>query len=352
MAVDEPIIIIKKTVNAGDGYHGGAWKVAYADFVTAMMAFFLLLWLLNTTSPEQKMGLADYFTPTIGIKDSMGIGSHGGLSPNMEGKSMNRMSDVGFIVGQVRQGPVSQAPTDAVNADMDAESSSAGNLKTVNDEESDEEGESDSELFQLAEQEIRQAMNNDPNIREYKNNVKVEQTDEGMKINLIDDPKKEMFIAGGARLTEAGKKVLDSMANIVVKTPNKVVIVGHTDGGGPSTNDQYTSWELSADRANAARRALVSTRVEDSRITKVIGMADKELLEPDDPSNPRNRRITIILLRGTYFRDPTQRQLNRNILSVPDAVVKEAEAVVMPKIEAEPADQEEKPSMFDPENAL
>jgi chemotaxis protein MotB len=175
----------------------------------------------------------------------------------------------------------------------------------------------------------------------------VEQSSEGMKINLIDDPKKEMFVAGGAELTAAGKKVLDSMANIITKTPNQVVIVGHTDASGPTSNPAYTNWELSTDRANAARRALISTQVEPERIAKVMGMADRELLLPKDPSSPRNRRITIILVRGSYFHD-NKSKLGRSVLSVPEAVLKKpAEAPVV----VEQAPKHEGPSIFDPVNA-
>ncbi|NBO18472.1 MAG: chemotaxis protein MotB, partial [Proteobacteria bacterium] len=220
MAENQAPIVIKKIKKGGHGHHGGAWKVAYADFVTAMMAFFLLLWLLNVTTPEQKLGLADYFTPTIGIKDSKGIGFQGGTTANRKGKSANNLSAVGIVVGQVQQGPVAKDPTDAKDAEPDAEEKSKGGKKAANDDGDDGEGEADSEQFQLAEQEIRQALNNDPEVKEFKNSVQMEQTTEGMKINLIDDPKKEMFVAGGARLTEGGKKVLDSMANIIVKTPN------------------------------------------------------------------------------------------------------------------------------------
>ena len=152
-------------------------------------------------------------------------------------------------------------------------------------------------------------------------------------------------MAGGAALTAAGKKVLDAMANIITKTPNQITIVGHTDASGPTNNPAYTNWELSTDRANAARRALVATRVEPERIAKVSGMADKELLMPKDPSSARNRRITLVLLRGSYFRDPKDKMIGRGVLSVPDAVLKKpAEA---PVVKEEP--KHEGPSIFDAE---
>src|SRR5690606_30993379 len=134
--------------------------------------------------------------------------------------------------------------------------------------------------------------------------VVVQDTPEGMKIDLIDDAKKPMFVPGGAQLTDLGKKVLDSMANIVSKTPNNITIVGHTDAASSSINPNYTNWELSVDRANAARRFLSSTQLEQDRVAKIIGLADRELLVPQEPTSPRNRRVTIIIMRSSYFRDP------------------------------------------------
>jgi len=341
-------IIIKKIVKGGGGHHGGAWKVAYADFVTAMMAFFLLLWLLNTTTPEEKLGLADYFTPTIGIKDAKGIGFKGGRTANKKGTSLNNLSAPGIVVGQVQQGPVSQAPTDAKEADPDAESTSAGGKKEEGGDDGSSESNSEAEAFKVASDEIKQALNDDPDVQQFKNNVKVEETTEGMKINLIDDPKKEMFVAGGATLTPAGKKVLDNMATIITRTPNQIVIMGHTDASGPTTNPSYTNWELSSDRANAARRALVATSVEPERIAKVMGMADRDLLFPNDPSNPRNRRITIVLLRGSYFHDPKADGIaGRSILSAPDVKLKKPDETPV-VIKEEP--KHEGPSIFDPGN--
>ncbi len=341
-------IIIKKIKKGGHGgHHGGAWKVAYADFVTAMMAFFLLLWLLNVTTPEQKRGIADYFTPTIGIKDSKGIGFKGGMSQNRKGVSINNLMTPGLVVGQVQQGPVAKTPTEAKDPEPDAESTSAGGKKKQDgDAGSNSAEDADSDTFKVAQDEVKQSLNDDPDIKQMKNNVQVEQSTEGMKINLIDDPQKEMFVAGSAELTTAGKKVLDAMANIITKTPNQIVIIGNTDQSGPSTNPAYTNWELSSDRANAARRALVSTSVEPERIAKVMGMADRDLLLPNDPSNPRNRRITIVMLRGSYFKDPKDKSVGRSVLSVPDAVLKKPDP---PKaVKADPV--KSGPSIFDPNN--
>ncbi len=318
MANEQPIVI-KRIKKVAGGHHGGAWKVAYADFVTAMMAFFLLLWLLSSTTTTQKMGLAEYFTPTIGIKDSMGIGVKGGLHSSEAGRSKNDLVAVGLVVGQVKQGDVAAAPNEAVGeSDPDAESTS----KSAESAESTE----DAEQMQSTAQDIKQALDSQEELKDYQNNVLVQDTPEGLKIDMIDDAKKPMFVPGGAALTEMGKKVLDSMARMVAKTPNNIAIKGHTDSPTSTQNPQYTIWELSADRANSARRMLSTTQLETERVVKVQAMADKELLVPQEPNSPRNRRITIIILRGSYFKDPKSMPTTRSLLSVPDAKIKKEEA--------------------------
>ena len=350
---DQPLapIIIKRIKKGGHGHHGGAWKVAYADFVTAMMAFFLLLWLLNSTTQDKKKAIADYFTPTIGIKDSKGIGMHGGRSPmSKKGVASTDLSAPGMVVGQVKQGPVSEAPNDAVKSNPDAESTASAPPKDdtppkpEDPEKKAQEAQEaqDNEQFKLSADEIKQSMDENQELKQMRNNVQVEQSTEGLKIDLIDDPKAPMFATGGATLTEAGKKVLDSMANIVAKTPNQITIIGHTDAEGPSSNSHYTNWELSADRANAVRRGLATTQLGMERVAKVVGMADRELLVKEEPNSPRNRRVTIILMRGSYARDPNKvTQTGRSILSV-DTKLKPQEAEPAPAAPA-PA----KPSIFD-----
>jgi chemotaxis protein MotB len=308
MADSQPPIIIKRIKKISGGHHGGAWKVAYADFVTAMMAFFLLLWLLNVTSPETRAGIADYFTPTIGIKDSKGIGFQGGLTQSEKGISKSDLAPVGIIVGQVKQGPAPEAPTEVAKHDENAENTA--NLAK-------EENTEDSEQFKQSTEEINQSLREDPELQDYKDAVVMQDTPEGMKIDLIDDAKKPMFVPGGAQLTDMGKKVLDSMANIISKTPNNITIIGHTDSAGANLNPNYTNWELSTERALAARRFLSTTQLEQDRVGKIIGMADKELLVAQEPTSPRNRRVTIIVMRGSYFRDPKAAPTTRTLLSVP-----------------------------------
>ncbi|MEI6729740.1 MAG: flagellar motor protein MotB [Pseudomonadota bacterium] len=293
----EASIIIKKVKKRGHGgHHGGAWKVAYADFVTAMMAFFLLLWLLQATAQSQKEGLAEYFTPTIGVRDAAGIGFKGGKTSYDEGRKVAEKSMPGIVVGRMPQGSVAQ------KQDKQA------NLEAQNEESLDN-----------AKKDIKQAIEEDPNFRDFKDNVIVEQTPEGLKIEIIDDDKLPMFEAKGTQLTQSGEKILHKLAAIIKMMPNRVSITGHTESTNYAISDAvYTNWELTADRANAARRFLMSNNLEPGRIAKVVGRADQELLDTKLPTSPRNRRITVILLRASYMKTIEENTpAPQNLLTVP-----------------------------------
>ncbi len=294
---NRPIIIKKVKKGGGHGHHGGAWKVAYADFVTAMMAFFLLLWLLSSASEEQLEGLAEFFTPTIGIKDSVGIGVEGGIASIEDGNQKNELTAPGVVIGQVPQGPIPDVP----------------------EKQAQKEGMEDAYLFEKAEEAMKRAFESDPNLRDLSDNVIVEQTPEGMKIDIVDSDKNPMFDPGRASITQFGRRVLEGMLDIIEKMPNFISISGHTDATPLSRGGRnYGNWELSADRANAARRYLLSKGMDPERTKKVQGMAATDLLFPDEPSSAKNRRITIILLRGSRM-ELREEYLpaTRDLLSVP-----------------------------------
>lgn len=333
MAGEQPIII-KKIKKGGHGHHGGAWKVAYADFVTAMMAFFLLLWLLAASSDAQKQGIAEYFTPTMGLKDSKGIGFNGGLSSAPEGSSRTDKVAPGIVVGQVKQGPDADVPN-VTQGKADPNATDAAQIAKAQ-----EDTPVDKETFQETAEEVKQAMQ-DPEVKDFSNNVVVQDTPEGLKIDMIDDPQQPMFVPGSTSLTDIGKKVLDSMSRVVSKTPNNISINGHTDAPSGNVNPQYTVWELSADRANAARRFLATTVLEKDRVVKIVGLADKELLVPNEPSNPRNKRITIIVLRDSFFRDPKEVATTRGLLTTPTAKLKKQEDTPAAPAEGQPAEAPE-----------
>lgn len=295
---DDSTIIIKKIKKGGDGHHGGAWKVAYADFVTAMMAFFLLLWLLASTSESQKEGIAEYFTPTVGLRDSMGIGFEGGESPSTEGIKKSDTSPIAIVQNSSTPGQTPDKKKETLV-----------------------EGEMESQLFEQAREEIKQAMESDPTLRQFRDQIIVEQTPEGLKIEIQDSGKQSMFQSGGANLTEFGKEILGKLSLIIEKMPNYISVTGHTDAAQfTARGGAYTNWELSADRANSARRELVRGGMEGERVGKVQGLAAQDLLLPGEPNSERNRRITIILLRGLHFGGSSYIQSGPgSILSVPKA---------------------------------
>lgn len=294
---DERPIIIKKIKKAEHGHHGGAWKVAYADFVTAMMAFFLLLWLLSSVDKSKLEGLAEYFTPTIGIRDSMGIGFQGGMTESEEGTERKNQAKPQIVQGAIPQGPTpsSEVPKEAlIESDKDAK------------------------LFEKAEESLKRAFESDPNLRDISENVVMEQSPEGLKIEVMDSDKEPMFVPGSVNITDFGKNVLGKMSKVIEQMPNFISITGHTDASPVNAKAAYTNWELSADRANAARRYLLSVGMDKDRPKKVVAQADTELLMPDQPMSPRNRRITIILLRGSYMElRPEALPVTRDLLSVP-----------------------------------
>ena len=276
-------IIIKKVKKGGHGHHGGAWKVAYADFVTAMMAFFLLLWLLSTSSKAKLQGIAEYFTPTVGLKDGQGIGFKGGTSQSESGIAKNDAAQPNVVVGAIRSGQVAENP----------------------DAQSPVESDQDDKLFKEGGSAINQAINNDKTLELIKSQISVQQTPEGLKIDITDSDKYPMFIPQTATLTNMGKLVLERMAKVIHKMPNYMSVTGHTDA---TTSEEgksdYTSWELSADRANAARRYLLKSGIDPQQPRKVVGSGDKELLLPNDPRSPRNRRVTLLMMRGSHILIP------------------------------------------------
>ena len=297
MADNQPPIIIKKIKKGGDhGHHGGAWKIAYADFVTAMMAFFLLLWLLSATTEEQKEGIAEYFAPTFASKSSSG--SNGVLGGNSI-TSDNGAQSSGAVV-------VSIAPSTG-NAN---EATSAQQPATPDDEEINKAiAEREEQMFKDAEKELTQAIQQTPDLKDMADNLIIDRTPEGMRIQIVDQERRSMFASGSAEPLPRTKQILQIVAKVILKLPNRLSIAGHTDAtpfaGGRAG---YSNWELSSDRANASRRVLREAGVPAPRIAEVKGLADTEPLFPEDPTLPSNRRISITLLREAPVLPPSYRQ--------------------------------------------
>jgi chemotaxis protein MotB len=293
-------VVIKRIKKGGHGaHHGGAWKVAYADFVTAMMAFFLLMWLINTTTPEQKRGIADYFSAQSISQTTSGSG--GVLGGKVLSQSSSRAG--GMVSVDDRSAPPAQASqrgqdnahrrngtTDAVGQSPASQLQSDDHLqRSVPSSQQDQQ-------FENAAESIRQAMQQSPDIAALSRQVIVDQTPEGLQIQLVDQDGRPMFQAGTAIPMPYTRKLLAAIAKIIDRLPNRISISGHTEGNA-SEAAGTSNWVLSAARANAARAIITDSGVSDDRIYEVAGKAGSEPLLPEDPDASANRRLSIVLLR-------------------------------------------------------
>mgnify|MGYP001810487115 CR=1 FL=1 len=283
MASERPIII-KKVKKVAGGHHGGAWKVAYADFVTAMMAFFLLMWLINTTSPEQKRGIADYFAPASVAPTTSGSG--GILAGTDFGEVGVRQKGAAPLVQESQAAPTQPSP--------DGEGTGASTGETTSESQMSA---AETAQFEQASVSLRQALQDLPELAELSKHVITDITPEGLRIQLVDQDGGSMFDPGSTEPNQRARLLLQAVARIAVQLPNKVTISGHTDAG-PNPNPSYTNWELSADRANGARRVLQQAGLDPDRIYQVAGKAGSEPLFIDDPYAAPNRRITVVLMRA------------------------------------------------------
>jgi chemotaxis protein MotB len=316
-AANGPIIIkkVKKADHAS--HHGGAWKVAYADFVTAMMAFFLLLWLLNVTTDEQKRGIADYFEPSItwhraaSGADALLAGQAAGTSG---AQTMAAASPaVATPAARLRQHADDDEldnPAPIGEADELAEKDHTDRALAPNElaaERALEEREE--QQFAAAEFDLRQAIQDLPEANELAESLIVDRSPEGLRIQLVDQERTSMFPLGSSEMRDPARKLMALVAQIVARLPNKISVTGHTDAMPYAATLHYSNWELSTDRANASRRQLVESGLPLVRIAKVSGVADREPLIEAEPGSPRNRRISIVLLREA--KTPAMRTLAR-----------------------------------------
>lgn len=313
---DKGTVIVRRNEVVESGHHGGAWKVAYADFVTAMVAFFLLMWLLNATTQEQKRGLADYFSPTSHLATApSGSGAPlGGLTPNSAGAMT---SDRGAIeITKTQPYPVTDEDD---TGDMPAEqepskvpgtaarpSASDGGARAgakPNEAKSPREGDKQIEAerrerreFEHAASQIRAAVAADPGLADVAKQLAIDITPEGLRIQLLDADRTPMFNTGSSALNDKARAVLAKISPMLLKMPEAVAIAGFTDSAQYRGNEK-TNWDLSSERANVTRRLLVEAGLPETRIRSVTGNADREPLIADDPMAAANRRIAIVLLR-------------------------------------------------------
>ncbi len=356
-----PIIIKREEVVEG-GHHGGAWKVAYADFVTAMMAFFLLMWLLNATTDEQRRGLADYFSPMNPMaRGASGTGQpFGGKTPYETGELVSDRGTMAVVPGRDNEQAASNdtitevsLPRTPRESDLDdssgpgtAKFDAAGHAVAPNGQArpdataNPDAGHIDPKLrtspdarvlalvgaktpaasaalarasadqaavqvererreqaaFSQAASQIRDAIQGDKLLEDLAAQVAIDQTPEGLRIQLLDEDKRSMFALGSSAMADRARMLLAKMAPVLMKLSEPISIAGHTDAA-PFHGGDKTNWELSAERANATRRLLVEAGLPEDRIRSVSGNADRDLLLPADPLAAANRRIAILVLR-------------------------------------------------------
>lgn len=270
-------IVIKKIKKGGHGHHGGAWKLAYADFVTAMMAFFLLMWLLGTTEPSVRQGIAEFFADPW--RPSLAGGANTGDATSL---IQGGGQDVTQSEGQVKLTNEGKQEIVAAASDWDTE---------------DEQERLDINHLKELKKKIDNLIETNPLLNQFKNQLKIDITSEGLRIQIIDQEKKAMFNTASAKMEPYAAQIIDQLAPVINELPNRISVSGHTDSVPyPGNGQGYTNWELSADRANAARQELIRGGLKDDKIIRVVGLAASVHLNNDDPLDPVNRRISIIVM--------------------------------------------------------
>lgn len=269
MSTNQPIIIkrVKKVVG---GHHGGAWKIAFADFAVAMMAFFLVMWLLSSATPEQKKAISGYFQDPIGFSSSASpyVIDLGGTPTPAPDNTLNP-----------------ELPEDSSMPQMDPDEDLDGLMEQL-----------EQERLQMLLLELQAKVDENDMLRPYREQIHLSITQEGLRIQIVDDEKRPMFALGSARLQTYFEDILYMMAGSIRSVPNKISIGGHTDAKPYSGQADFGNWELSSGRANAARRALHAGGLEDNQVARVAGYASSVLFDRKNPYSPVNRRIDIVVL--------------------------------------------------------
>ena len=278
----QPIIIVKKKGH-GHGHHGGGWKVALADFMTAMMAFFLLMWLLGSTSKEQQKAISGYFNEP-GSEYAIG---EGGASPgvvNMDQPQKESHAD------EQTKDAADKENTEENTQPQTSEQISEANIKKENER-------IEKEQLEELKAQLQEQISQDEVFQQIKDQILIDFTALGLRIQIVDKDQRPMFDSGSAHMKTYSENVLKALAPLLDKVPNKISITGHTDAIPYGAGATYTNWELSADRANAARRAMGSGGYPDEKVATVQGMGSAAPYLADQPNEPINRRIAIIVLK-------------------------------------------------------
>lgn len=308
---DSPQPIIIKRIAAAHAHHGGSWKVAFADFATAMMAFFLLMWLMGATSSQQKGGISQYFknpsvaqgaSPTPSPTAVQGQGGPSSALINLGG-SGERYKNPAPAEGKEDEDPTKKA------SNPDSEQSSEQNGKAAAEK-------AETERLENLKEELQKAIDEQETLKPFKDQIIMDLTPEGLRIQIVDRDNRSMFDLGGATLKDYSLAVLLELAKAIRKVPNRVSISGHTDQS-KYVRQNYSNWELSADRANAARRALTAGGLPEEKIGRVVGLSSTALLDQTKTDNPINRRISIVVMNART--EQAIQQESASLFSVQDS---------------------------------
>lgn len=268
-------IIVKRIKKVAGGHHGGAWKIAYADFVTAMMAFFLLMWLLGSTAKGSLNGIAEYFQTPLKVAMAGGDGS-GDSSSVIKGGG----KDLSAREGQNRKGEI-----DAQKKTYNLQAAEAALAKV------------EAERLKGLKTKIEAAIESNPTLKQYKKQLLLDITTDGLRIQMVDEQNRPMFASAKADLQPYTREILREIGKALNDVPNRISLSGHTDAAPYGSGERgYSNWELSADRANASRRELIYGGMDEAKMLRVVGLSSSVLFDKQDPLNPINRRISIIVM--------------------------------------------------------
>ncbi len=307
-------VIVKKIKKGGHGHHGGAWKIAYADFVTAMMAFFLLMWLLGSTTKGDLQGIADYFASPLQVALSGGSGS-GDASHVIKGGGQ----DLSRQTGQVKRGDI-EATRKRINL-----AAARAEQRRI-----------EREKLEALKARVEGMLASNARLGELGNQIRLDLTPEGLRIQIIDGQNRPMFDSGSAVVKDYMRELLREIGKVLNEVDNRVSLSGHTDVTPYGSGERgYSNWELSADRANASRRELIAGGMDDAKVVRVVGQAASILMDEANPRNPVNRRISIVvmnkeseqrLLRGTELEVEDSAELQRALSGAPSGEAAAADA--------------------------
>ena len=276
-------IIVKRVKKVKGGHHGGSWKVAFADFMTAMFAMFLVLWLVTAMDESQRRGIADYFRNPTMVEAGQGGGPPSLI--DFEGGS-----EVALDLGNVPMENRSDGAT------VMERTSGWGMQRADQPDWSASWSEENERRLEALQVQLEEAIGKSQALEPFKDQLFLDITPEGLRIQIVDRKNRPMFDLGSAALRDYAEDILREFAEVLNAVPNRIAITGHTDAVGFSNNGEYDNWELSADRANAARRALLRGGTDSDRVVQVMGLADRVLFNREDPESPINRRISITIL--------------------------------------------------------